>query len=112
GGGTNCRVRLADESLRTLAETTIRKASNLQVEAGDAAFAATQEGIDRVFADAGLDRSQRAGTYACLCMAGGRSESARDAFAARDWRFGGVRVYDDIDAAHAGALGGEDGAVI
>ncbi len=45
-------------------------------------------------------------------MAGGRSESARDAFAARDWPFAAVKVYDDIDAAHAGALGGAEGAVI
>jgi glucosamine kinase len=45
-------------------------------------------------------------------MAGGRSVLDRDAFAKRPWTFANVRVYDDIDAAHAGALGGEDGAVI
>jgi glucosamine kinase len=45
-------------------------------------------------------------------MAGGRSVIDRDAFAERQWPFANVRVYDDIDAAHAGALGGEEGAVI
>ena len=39
-------------------------------------------------------------------------DSARADFAARDWPFAGVKVYDDIDIAHAGALGGEDGGVI
>lgn len=45
-------------------------------------------------------------------MAGGRSVIDRDAFAKRSWEFANVRVYDDIDAAHAGALGGDEGAVI
>jgi glucosamine kinase len=45
-------------------------------------------------------------------MAGGRSVIDRDTFAKRPWAFANVRVYDDIDAAHAGALGGEEGAVI
>ena len=38
--------------------------------------------------------------------------SAREAFEQRDWPFAKVRVYDDIDIARAGALGGEDGATI
>jgi glucosamine kinase len=112
GGGTNCRVRLADESLRTLAETSIREASNLQIEAGDAAYASIGKGVDQVLQQSGTSRDALDDTYACFCMAGGRSESARDDFAARNWPFGGVKVYDDIDAAHAGALGGEEGAVI
>lgn len=112
GGGTNCRVRLADENLVTLAETTIREASNLQVEDGDAAFANIGKGLDVVLRDAGLGKDALASTYACCCMAGGRSESAREAFAARPWPFAAIKVYDDIDAAHAGALGGEEGAVI
>jgi glucosamine kinase len=45
-------------------------------------------------------------------MAGGRSVIDRDAFEHRQWPFAAVRVYDDIDAAHAGALGGDEGAVI
>ena len=45
-------------------------------------------------------------------MAGGRLRSARNAFEAATWPFAGVKVYDDIDIARAGAHGGEDGAVI
>lgn len=112
GGGTNCRVRLADADLRTLAESTIRDASNLQIEAGDAAYANIQKGVDEVLRKAGLDRADLKSAYACFCMAGGRSDSDRNAFAARSWDVAAVRVYDDIDAAHAGALGGGEGAVI
>jgi glucosamine kinase len=38
-------------------------------------------------------------------------ETARKAFAARSWPFAGTKVFDDIDIAHAGALGGEEGGV-
>ena len=34
GGGTNCRVRLADENLKTLAEAKKGRA-NLQIDNGD-----------------------------------------------------------------------------
>jgi glucosamine kinase len=112
GGGTNCRVRLADENLRTVGEATIREASNLQIEAGDAAYQSIGMGVAKTLEAAGLGQDALKTTYACFCMAGGRSESSRDAFAARDWPFASLKVYDDIDAAHAGALGGEEGAVI
>lgn len=39
-------------------------------------------------------------------------DTARANFAARPWPFAGVKVYDDIDIAHAGALGGGEGGVI
>jgi|TARA_R110000868_G_scaffold122464_13_gene324484 glucosamine kinase len=111
GGGTNCRVRLADENLQTLAEVRNGR-SNLQIDDGEPAYKAILAGTRDVFAAAGLDYAQTANTYACFGMAGGRMDSARDEFAARHWPFAGVKVYDDIDIAHAGALGGEEGAVI
>jgi glucosamine kinase len=111
GGGTNCRVRLADENLVTLAEVTNGR-SNLQLEGGDPAYKAISDGTRDVFAKAGIDFSETANTFACFGMAGGRMHTARAAFAARPWPFAGVQVYDDIDIAHAGALGGQDGAVI
>lgn len=110
GGGTNCRVRLADENLVTLAEVRNGR-SNLQVGGGDPAFHAISAGTRDVFATAGIDYARAAQTYACFGMAGGRMHSARDAFAARLWPFAGVKVYDDIDIAHAGALAGADGGV-
>ncbi|GLQ52959.1 BadF/BadG/BcrA/BcrD ATPase family protein [Devosia nitrariae] len=111
GGGTNCRVRLADETLATLAEVKAGR-SNLQIDDGEPAWKAISDGTRDVFASAGIDFSETANTYACFGMAGGRMHSAREEFAARPWPFAGVKVFDDIDIAHAGALGGEDGAVI
>ncbi|MBD8065535.1 hypothetical protein IC608_08610 [Devosia sp. PTR5] len=111
GGGTNCRVRLADENLETLAEVKNGR-SNLQIDGGDPAFAAISDGTRDVFKAAGIDYAETANTYACFGMAGGRMDSARAAFAARPWPFAGVKVYDDIDIAHAGALGGGEGGVV
>ena len=111
GGGTNCRIRLADADLRTLAESKQGRA-NLQIDAGDPGYRAILDGTRACFEAAGIDYAETAGTYACFGMAGGRLESSRKAFGQRDWPFAGVRVHDDIDIAHAGALGGEDGAVI
>ena len=111
GGGTNCRIRLADENLVTLADAGGGR-SNLQIDNGDPAWHSITQGTREVFAKAGIDFAETANTYACFGMAGGRLPSARDAFAARDWPFAGVQVHDDIDIARAGAHGGEDGAVI
>jgi glucosamine kinase len=111
GGGTNCRIRLADENLVTLADANGGR-SNLQIDNGDPAWHSITEGTRKVFAQAGIDFAEASNTYACFGMAGGRLPSARDAFAARGWPFAGVEVYDDIDIARAGAHGGEDGAVI
>ena len=111
GGGTNCRIRLTDDNLLTLADATGGR-SNLQIDAGEPAYRSITEGTREVFAKAGIDYAETANTYACFGMAGGRLPSARDAFAARPWPFAAVQVYDDIDIARAGAHGGEDGAVI
>ncbi|MBN9308823.1 BadF/BadG/BcrA/BcrD ATPase family protein [Devosia sp.] len=111
GGGTNCRIRLADENLVTLADAAGGR-SNLQIEAGEPAYRSIMEGTREAFAKAGIDYAETANTYACFGMAGGRLPSAREAFANRPWPFAGVQVYDDIDIARAGAHGGEDGAVI
>ncbi|NGP17397.1 BadF/BadG/BcrA/BcrD ATPase family protein [Devosia aurantiaca] len=111
GGGTNCRVRLADENLQTLAEVKNGR-SNLQIDAGEPAYEAISDGTRDVFASAGVDYAETANTYACFGMAGGRMDTARASFAARPWPFAGVKVYDDIDIAHAGALGGGEGGVV
>jgi glucosamine kinase len=104
-------VRLADENLNTLAEVKNGR-SNLQIDGGEPAFKAISDGTRDVFAAAGLDFAETRNTFACFGMAGGRMDTARDEFAARPWPFAGVKVYDDIDIAHAGALGGGEGAVI
>ena len=111
GGGTNCRIRLANEKLETLADATGGR-SNLQIEGGEPAFRSITEGTCEVFAKAGIDLAEAGSTAACFGMAGGRLPSAREAFEQRPWPFADVRVYDDIDIARAGAHGGADGAVI
>ncbi|HVW94034.1 MAG TPA: BadF/BadG/BcrA/BcrD ATPase family protein [Devosia sp.] len=111
GGGTNCRIRLADADLNTLAEAAGGR-SNLQIEGGEPAYRSIMEGTREVFAKAGIDYSETANTFACFGMAGGRMVSARQAFARRPWPFAAVDVYDDIDIACAGAHGGGDGGVV
>ncbi|MEQ1768461.1 MAG: BadF/BadG/BcrA/BcrD ATPase family protein [Devosia sp.] len=111
GGGTNCRIRLADETLTTLADAGGGR-SNLQIDGGEPAYRSINEGTREVFAKAGIDIAEAANTHACFGMAGGRLESSRQAFEQRPWPFAGVKVFDDIDIARAGAHGGEDGAVI
>ena len=111
GGGTNCRVRLADADLNTLAEVTNGR-SNLQLDGGEPAFRSILDGTREVFDRAGIDHAETANTFACFGMAGGRLPSAREAFEQRPWPFAKVKVYDDIDIARAGAHGGEDGAVV
>lgn len=111
GGGTNCRVRLADADLNTLAEVTNGR-SNLQLDGGEPAFRSIIDGTREVFQRAGIDHAETANTFACFGMAGGRLPSAREAFEQRAWPFAKVKVYDDIDIARAGAHGGEDGAVV
>jgi glucosamine kinase len=111
GGGTNCRIRLANEDLETLADASGGR-SNLQIEHGDPAYRSITEGTREVFAKAGIDFAETANTHACFGMAGGRLTSARVEFEQRAWPFANVKVYDDIDIARAGAHGGADGAVI
>lgn len=111
GGGTNCRVRLADATLTTLAEAHGGR-SNLQLDGGEPAYHSIMEGAVAAFAQAGLPQSAFRETYALFGMAGARLSSARLAFEGRDWPFAGVSVCDDIDIARAGAHLGEDGAVI
>ncbi len=112
GGGTKCRMRLADQNLVTLGEAVSQTPSNLQVRNGDAAYHAVMELIGPVFAAAGLDISAASQTHACFGMAGARMKSARLAFAGRDFPFAFLKVVDDIDIARAGAHEGGDGAVL
>src|SRR5437868_2034199 len=65
GGGTNCRIRLTDESLVTLADAQGGR-SNLQIDNGEPAFRSISEGAKEVFAKAGIDFTETKNTYACF----------------------------------------------
>src|SRR5665213_2077134 len=80
GGGTNCRIRLTDEQLQTLGEGH-GGPSNLQIQNGDLAYRSILDGARAAYAAAGLPDTAYAQTYACACMAGGRSVADRDRFA-------------------------------
>lgn len=112
GGGTKCRMRLADADLNTLAEDVIEKASNLQVRNGDAAYESITRLLPSVFEKAGIDVSEAENTAACFGIAGGRLKSACRAFEERDFPFTNVKVNDDIDIARAGAHEDNDGGVM
>lgn len=112
GGGTKCRMRLADENLATLAEVVVDSPVNLQLRNGDAAYDTVLQSIPRLFERAGIDVAEARNTYACFGMAGARLQSARLAFGARDFPFASLEVLDDVDIARAGAHEGEDGAVL
>jgi glucosamine kinase len=112
GGGTKCRMRLADENLKTLSEVITQSPANLQLRDGDVAYETVLGAIPQVFDKAGLDLSQAASTHACFGMAGARLKSARLDFEHRKFPFARLKVFDDVDIARSGALGGEDGAVL
>jgi len=112
GGGTKCRMRLADENLGTLAELVVNSPVNLQLRDGEAAYETILDAIPKVFERAGMDVAEAKNTYACFGMAGARLQSARLAFGARDFPFASLEVLDDVDIARAGAHEGEDGAVL
>lgn len=111
-GGTKCRMRLADSQLNTLAEAVIEKPSNLQLRDGEAAYESITRLTPEVFEKAGLEIEATTQTAACFGMSGARLKSARDDFAARQFPFARVTVFDDIDIARAGAHEGDDGAVL
>ena len=57
GGGTNCRIRLADENLRTLGEGR-GGPSNLQLQNADPAYESILEGTKEAFAAAGISEAE------------------------------------------------------
>ncbi len=103
GGGTGCRVRLADSRGRILAEASGGPA-NVNTDFG-AARRNIRAAIDRVYEDAGRSRRQAAGDVAWLGLAGaGFGDLARRMEAGLG--FAAVRVTTDSMTTVEGALGG------
>ncbi len=111
GGGTNCRARLADQNLETIAETRGGPA-NTTIGDGSQAYGSIIEVSHKVFEKAGLGEKEMANTVACLGLAGAHLESSKRDFAARDYPFAKTLVHNDVETAREGAHLGEDGAVL
>lgn len=111
GGGTNCRARLANENLETIAETRGGPA-NTTIGDGSQAYGSIIEVSHKVFAEAGLGEKEMASTIACLGLAGAHLESSKRDFAARAYPFAKTLVHNDVETAREGAHLGEDGAVL
>ena len=111
GGGTNCRARLADENLETIAATKGGPA-NTTIGDGSQAYGSIIDVSQKVFEMAGLGEAEMARTIACLGLAGAHLESSKRDFAARDYPFAKTLVHNDVETAREGAHLGEDGAVL
>ena len=87
--------------------------SNLQIQNGEPAYRSILDGAKAAFAAAGLPEI-RLRRRLWLLLHGRRPLGRRPRASSSTGRGRSPRsrVYDDIDAAHAGALGGEEGAVI
>ena len=111
GGGTNCRARLANDKLETIAETKGGPA-NTTIGDGSQAYGSIIDVSQKVFELAGLGKEEMANTIACLDLAGAHLESSKRDFAARDYPFAKTLVHNDVETAREGAHLGEDGAVL
>ncbi len=108
GGGTACRVAIADSDGATIATATgpaANPATSLK-RALEAVGSTLEAAAGRAGLDAGWERAARAH----LGLAGVINRPIADAVA-RALRFGAVRVTDDRPTVMAGALAGADGFV-
>ncbi len=108
GGGTGCRVRLADRAGREIASAKGGPA-NVNTDF-DAAQANILEAVAAAYRAAGLDPARRGGDVAWLGLAGAAfADLARRMEGALG--FAKARVTTDSDTTVEGALGGTDGTV-
>lgn len=111
GGGTKCRVRLADRAGRVLAEAEGGPA-NINLDHGRTAFLSLTQASHAACAKAGLDPSVLSETVAALGLAGAEVGDAQGVFAALPFPFLSTRLYSDGEIACVGAHSGQDGAIV
>jgi glucosamine kinase len=110
GGGTNCRVRLADIAGNTLGEG---KAGPANIRLGlEASLAAVLQAARQCLAEAGLGEAGFAQTIACLALAGATEPRELEAAQLYPLPFRHWIVTTDAHAACVGAHGGRDGGVV
>lgn len=110
GGGTQCRVRLADLSGATLAEATGGPA-NIRFGLEDSLAAVFAAGA-RCLEQAGLPAGDSQRVIACLALAGASEPSYCAAAQAYPHPYRDAVVTTDAHAACIGAHGGRDGGII
>ncbi|SIT83746.1 BadF/BadG/BcrA/BcrD ATPase family protein [Pontibaca methylaminivorans] len=109
GGGSGCRVAIADATGCVLAEAA-GGPGNVSADP-DQAAANIRAALDEAAAGAGIGADALRHAHAHLGLAGVMSEAEGEAMAAR-FDFARLRVTDDRPTVLAGALGGADGVVL
>lgn len=110
GGGTACRVRLADADGRVLAEA--RNGSANVFQSAEVSWQSIDQATEAVLAEAGLEPADRARLAVVAGLAGSEFDSAASRFLERPHGFRRFELLNDGQIACVGAHGGEDGTLL
>lgn len=110
GGGTSCRVRLADANGQCLAEAKTGSANVYQD--ADQAWRSVDEATAQVLRKAGLAAADRARIHVVAGLAGSEISRAADAFLSQVQGFAHFELLNDGQIACIGAHAGEPGVLL
>lgn len=110
GGGTSCRVRLADGDGQVLAEASAGSANVYQ--SVETSWASVDQATASVLQASGLQPADRKRLVVVAGLAGSEIESAAAAFMARPHGFDRFQLLNDGQIACVGAHDGDDGALL
>lgn len=110
GGGTACRVRLAEASGRVLAEARAGSANVFQ--SADTSWQSIDAATAAALAKAGLPAEARRHLVVAAGLAGSEFESAAERFMQREHGFARFDLYNDGQIACVGAHDGDDGTLL
>ncbi|WP_108123979.1 BadF/BadG/BcrA/BcrD ATPase family protein [Saccharospirillum mangrovi] len=110
GGGTACRVRLADAQGRVLAEA--RSGSANVFQSADISWQSINEATELALQQADLPAQARQSLVVAAGLAGSEFDSASERFLAREHGFARFDLYNDGQIACVGAHGGDDGTLL
>jgi glucosamine kinase len=109
GGGTKTGARIRDEAGTLLGEGV---AGPGNARLGEAAYREILAACERAMAAAGLAATDAARIHAGFGLAGTAQEADRSFIRDRAYPFASLAVDTDAYAAHLGAFGGDDGAIL
>lgn len=110
GGGTSCRVRLADDQGRILANAQAGSANVYQ--SAETSWLSIDQATNDALNQAGLPSQARSRITVVAGLAGSEIDSARDGFLSRPHSFAQFHLLNDGQIACIGAHGGGDGALL